>query len=73
VSVWKLFVGKGRLVEGITPGDISLVAKALGALGDWRGIVRLLQSKSTVGGGLLPSALNRLRCARVYFGFFRPT
>eukprot|EP00903_Cladosiphon_okamuranus_P005631 g5598.t1 len=59
VSVWNLFVGKGRKVEEIAAGDVSQVAKALGALGDWKGIVGLLQSMSTEGGGLLPP-LNRL-------------
>lgn len=61
--MWNLFVGKGRFVEEIVPGDVSRVAKALGALGDWTGIVGLLQSMSTEGGGLLPP-LNRLRCVR---------
>lgn len=59
--MWKLFVGKGRLVEDIAPGEVSRVAKALGALGDWRGIVRLLESKKVEGGGRLP-ALNGFRC-----------
>lgn len=58
--MWNLFVGKGRKVEEIAPGDVSRAAKALGALGDWKGIVGLLQSMSTEGGGLLP-LLNRLR------------
>ncbi len=62
--MWKLFVGRGKIVEDITPADISLVAKALGALGDWKGIVRLLQSKSTVGGG----GLNRVRWEKYFLG-----
>lgn len=56
-----MFVGKGRFVEEIAPGDVSRVAKALGTIGDWKGVVQVLQSKSTEGGGLLPP-LNRLRC-----------
>lgn len=61
--MWNLFVGKGRFVKEIAPGDVSRVARALGALGDWKEIVVLLQSMTTEGGGLLPP-LNRVRCVR---------
>lgn len=40
-----------------------MIAKTLGALGDWAGLVRLFAAESRPGGAALP-ALDRQRCAR---------
>ncbi|CAM9603054.1 unnamed protein product [Ectocarpus sp. 8 AP-2014] len=59
VGVWELFVGKGRVVTDVAAAEVSRVARAMGALGDWKGIIGLLGTKSTAGGGSLPD-LDRL-------------
>lgn len=64
VGVWDLYVGKGRVVKDIAAAEVSRVARAKGALGDWKGITGLLGTKSTAGGGSLPD-LDRLRCGKV--------
>ncbi|CAM9921957.1 unnamed protein product, partial [Ectocarpus sp. 13 AM-2016] len=59
VGVWELFVGKGRIVTDVAAAEVSRVARAMGALGDWKGIIGLLGTRSTAGGGPLPD-LDRL-------------
>ncbi|CAN0528575.1 unnamed protein product, partial [Ectocarpus sp. 12 AP-2014] len=59
VGVWELFVGKGRVVTDVAAAEVGRVARAMGALGDWKGIIGLLGTRSTAGGGPLPD-LDRL-------------
>lgn len=58
-----MFTGDGRRVDDIAVQELNLIAKTLGALGDWAGLVGLFAADSRPGGAALP-ALDRQRCAR---------
>lgn len=55
VKLWELFAHETRKVQKLTVQDINVIARAMGGLGDWKGIVSLLGSASTRGGRPLPS------------------
>lgn len=61
ISVWELAAGQaGRAIEGLTAQEMSDVASAMGALRDWKRIIKLFGSEASLAREALP-ALNRRR------------